>query len=131
MGGGAGVGSLAGAQSGEGPGMQSDRAWYVIVITTVPFLKLRSYLDALLPRAGSEIPSSSTFLRHYLVLAASRSAVCTLGIDLALLCVLLGAGVGLPALAASLAVSSSGGQAAATEVLMTDMYTELLQLMER
>lgn len=40
----------------------------------------------------------------------------------------LGAGVGLPALAAALAVS---GEAAAKEVLMTDMYPELLQLMER
>ena len=40
-----------------------------------------------------------------------------------------GAGVGLPALAASLAVG--GGVGGAKEVVMTDMYPELLQLMER
>jgi predicted nicotinamide N-methyase len=42
---------------------------------------------------------------------------------------LQGAGVGLPALAASLAVG--GGVGGAKEVVMTDMYPELLQLMER
>ena len=46
----------------------------------------------------------------------------------------LGAGVGLPALAAALAVGDSsdgGGGGGAEQVVFTDMYPELLALMRR
>ena len=124
MGRGAGVGGVVGAQSREGTRPQSTGARYVFEPSTqLAAGRLQSmHLDWQL--------ADHNQISLHLVAYVLHASVFTLSLLLlGGLVVHAGAGVGLPALAAALAVGNRGS--GATEIAMTDMYPELLKLMQR